>query len=39
MFQRILDLIREPEPGKGIKERLTAIIAIITIITSAIGRN
>jgi hypothetical protein len=33
----ILNKLREPEPGKGIKERLTAILAIITIITTAIA--
>lgn len=36
-LKTILDKIREPQAGKGIKERLAAILAIITIILGAIA--
>jgi len=36
-LKNLLDKIREQQPGKGINERLTAVIAIITIVLGAIA--
>lgn len=37
MFQKLLNILREPEPGRGIKERIAAVMAILTAVSALIA--
>lgn len=37
MLKNLLNLLREPEPGKGIKEKIAAVMAILTAIASLVA--